>query len=50
MPKAVFKISGDVKDFSRVDNVYASLKREGEKLLDNWIIELEVSYTESKEK
>lgn len=48
VPLATFKITGTVSDFSRVDNIYRSLKREGEKLLDNWTIELSVSYEENK--
>jgi len=46
MPIAVFTISGEVKDFSRVDNIYRTMKREGEKLLDNWEIDFKVEFEE----
>jgi len=48
MPKSTFVITGDVADFTRLDNLYKSLKREGEKLLKNWNIEVKVEYTEKE--
>ena len=48
MPRATFKISGDVKDFSRVDNIYRTMKREGEKLLDKWEIDFDVKFEEKQ--
>ena len=48
MPKAVFTIEGEIGDFTRIDNLYRSLKREGEKLLKDWTIKLDVSYQERK--
>lgn len=48
VPQATFKITGTVADFSRVDNIYRTMKREGEKLLDDWKIELSVEYVETK--
>ena len=48
MPQATFKITGEIKDFNRLDNVYKALKREGEKLLDKWTIEVTAEYTETK--
>ena len=48
MPQAEFKISGEIKDFTRVDNIYRTLKREGEKILENWTIDFNVSYIEKK--
>lgn len=48
MPKAKFMITGDIEKFDRVDNLYRSLKREGEKLLKNWTIELNVEYSEKE--
>ena len=48
MPEATFIISGSVKDFTRLDNLYKGLKREGEKLLENWTMNVEVKYTEKK--
>lgn len=47
MPKAKFIIEGDIKDFTRVDNLYRKLKSEGSQLLDNWRIEFDVQYEES---
>lgn len=48
MPKATFSISGEIKDFSRVDNIYRTMKREGEKLLDDWTINFDVTFEEKK--
>ncbi len=48
MPKATFQISGEIKDFSRVDNIYRTMKREGEKLLDDWEIKFDVTFEEKK--
>jgi len=48
MTKATFKISGEIKEFERLDNLYRTLKREGEKLLDNWTIEVNAEYTEKQ--
>lgn len=48
MPAATFIISGNIADFTRLDNLYKSLKREGEKLLTGWEIKVEVSYTEKQ--
>lgn len=48
MPKATFKISGEIAEFERIDNLYRVLKREGEKLLKNWTIEVTADYTETQ--
>lgn len=48
MPQASFVIKGDIADFTRLDNLYKSLKREGEKLLTNWTIDVEVKYSEKQ--
>jgi len=50
MPKTSFKITGDIENFDRIDNLFKTMKREGEKLLKNWVIEVESSYTESENK
>lgn len=50
MPKAVFQISGEIEDFTRVDNIYRSLKREGDKLLKDWTISFNVEYVEKRGK
>lgn len=46
MPQATFKITGEIDEFDRIDNVYRSLKREGEKLLKNWTLTVTAEYTE----
>ena len=46
MPKTVITISGSIADFNRLDNVYRSLKREAEKLLSEWKMDITVSYVE----
>lgn len=48
MLKATFTISGNIKDFPRIDNLYRALKREGEKLLTDWQIEVDAKYQEKK--
>ena len=48
VPKATFKISGDIKDFAQIDNLYRSMKREGIKLLKNWVVEVSVIHTEEE--
>ena len=48
MPEAEFKIVGAIKDFNQLDNLYKSLKREAEKLLDPWQLNVSVTFTESK--
>lgn len=49
MPKATFKISGEITEFDRVDNLYRALKREGEKLLKDWTIEVTAEFQESQQ-
>jgi len=48
VPQAEFKITGEIEDFTRVDNIYRTMKREGEKLLKNWKVEFKVNYVESE--
>lgn len=48
MPECTFTLIGDVADFTRVDNVYKSLKREAVKGLKGWTITVEVKYTEKE--
>lgn len=48
MPEATFTIKGKIADFTRLDNLYKSLKREAQKLLDEWIMNVEVKYTEKE--
>ncbi len=48
MPEATFIIRGSIEDFTRLDNLYKSLKREGGKLLDAWTIDVQVKYSEKK--
>lgn len=46
MPKATFTITGEIEEFDRVDNLYRSLKREGAKMLKNWVISVNADYSE----
>lgn len=48
MPESVYIIRGKVHDFTRVDNLYAALKRESDKLLTDWTITVEVKFSEKK--
>lgn len=48
MPECVFNITGSIADFTRLDNLYASLKREANKLLKEWTITAEVKYSEKQ--
>jgi hypothetical protein len=45
---ATFTITGEIADFSRLDDVYKVLKREGAKLLKNWTLTVTAEYTESQ--
>ena len=49
MPRASFKIEGEITEFERLDNLYRALKREGEKLLKDWTIEVNASYVEKQD-
>jgi hypothetical protein len=48
MPEATIIITGSIEDFMRLDNLYKALKREGDKLLTAWTINVEVKYTEKE--
>jgi len=48
MPRTKFVIEGDIKDFERIDNLYRTLRREGIKLLKNWVMTMESTYTEKE--
>lgn len=43
------RLTGTIEDFARIDNVYTSLKREGKKLLSNWKLDINVSFSESEQ-
>lgn len=45
MPACTFIIRGDIKDFTRLDNLYASLLREAKKLLTAWSLDIDVKYS-----
>ncbi|KKN18533.1 hypothetical protein LCGC14_0954820 [marine sediment metagenome] len=48
MPQTIIKITGNIEDFTRLDNVYRTLKREAGKLLSDWKMDFEVTYQESQ--
>lgn len=48
MPESTFTIVGTIEDFTRLDNLYKSLKRESEKLLSEWTMNVSVTYEEKK--
>lgn len=48
MPQATFNIVGKIEDFTRLDNLYRSLIRESDKLLSEWEIKIDVSYSEKQ--
>ena len=47
-PTTVVKMSGKVKDFKQIDNLYTVVKREGSKLLEDWTLEITVDYKEEQ--
>jgi len=47
-PEVVVTLTGKISDFSRIDNVYTTLKREGAKLLKNWDLKINVTFAESE--
>ncbi len=48
MPECEFIISGNIKDFTRLDNIYKSLLREASKLLTDWQMTASVKYSEKQ--
>jgi len=48
MPQCIFTITGDIDDFTRLDNIYKALLREGSKLLSNWTLSAKVEYSEKQ--
>lgn len=48
MPQATFNITGEIEDFTRLDNLYRSLIRESDKLLSTWEMKIDVSYSEKQ--
>jgi len=48
MPECTFIIRGAIEDFTRLDNLYKSLLRESDKLLDKWELNVEVKYSEKQ--
>lgn len=48
IPKAEFKMAGDIKDFAQIDNLYKAMKREGIKFFKNWVIEINVTHSEEE--
>ena len=49
MPQCNVNFTGDIKDFTRVDNLYTVLKRELDKFLTAWKIEVEIKFSEEME-
>jgi len=47
-PEVIVTLTGKISDFSRVDNVYTTLRREGAKLLKNWDLKIHVEFQESE--
>lgn len=48
MPECTFIIRGAIADFTRLDNLYAALRREADKLLKEWEINADVKYSEKQ--
>jgi len=48
-PQVVVSLKGKIADFTRLDNLYNVLKREGSKLLKDWELSIDVEYKESEE-
>ncbi|MBA7520714.1 hypothetical protein ES705_12810 [subsurface metagenome] len=48
MPECVFNITGSIADFTRLDNLYSSLRREADKALKEWTIAAEIKYSEKQ--
>jgi len=42
-------ITGLISDFSRIDNVYLSMKRECEKIFSKWNFDISIEYHEKAE-
>ena len=48
MPQVKITVTGNIKDFDRLDNVYRTFKRETDQALDDWVLQIDVDYTEKK--
>jgi len=49
MPQCKFTITGNIKDFTRLDNIYKALLREASKLLTGWEMSAIVNYSEKQD-
>lgn len=47
-PRAIIKMTGDIKDFSQIDSLYRAIRREGAKTLKEWVLEIDVAYVEKE--
>ena len=48
MPECTFTITGNIKDFTRLDNIYKAFIREADKGLSSWIMSAAVKYSEKQ--
>jgi len=48
MPECTFTITGNIHDFTRLDNIYKALLREASKLLTDWTLSASVQYSEKQ--
>ncbi len=47
-PQVVITLTGNIADFTRLDNVYKAMKRESAKLLKNWELKIDVNFQETE--
>lgn len=48
MPECIITVKGDIESFPRIDNLYAAVKRETEKMLKNWKLSVDVKFEVSE--
>ena len=47
-PQITVTLTGSIGDFTRLDNLYKSMKREAQKLFKDWQLKIDLDYTETE--
>ncbi len=48
MPGITVTLTGEIKEFDRIDNLFLALRREAKKMLTGWDIQVEAKYGEKE--
>ncbi len=47
-PRTTVTMSGDIRNFAQIDNLYIAVKREGIKALKEWELNIQVDFSEKE--